>query len=398
MKLPRALLPGKRSARYVDAADALRVIATALVAAYHIWQQSWINLNIRLFGMNVNLRPLVSTGYLGVEMLLMLSGFLLYLPYANGQEAPARTFYRKRAARILPSYWFCILIMLFAFALPQHKYASGGALAKDLIAHATFTHNLFPETYFATPLNGAMWTLAVEVQFYVLAPLICRFFRKKPAIAYAGMVLIAAAYRYLYVLPMEDTTYFMNRLPKLLDVYANGMLFAHIYARLSRKRQKPWQAWAATAISLLAIVLMYLLAHSQSRISGYELSRRGQMARRFAFSALGGAFLVFGSRSVRMMRALPVCDFSEFLYLASGAHAEAEGMAYPRLFGRFAAAKRGRTVANPLYGDLLAGGVHRRNDGHLPDRAPRGEMDCEGKERKAIARSLIFTSEYESKK
>lgn len=38
MKLPRALLPGKRSARYVDAADALRVIATALVAAYHIWQ------------------------------------------------------------------------------------------------------------------------------------------------------------------------------------------------------------------------------------------------------------------------------------------------------------------------------------------------------------------------
>lgn len=304
MKLPRALLPGKRSARYVDAADALRVIATALVAAYHIWQQSWINLNIRLFGMNVNLRPLVSTGYLGVEMLLMLSGFLLYLPYANGQEAPARTFYRKRAARILPSYWFCILIMLFAFALPQHKYASGGALAKDLIAHATFTHNLFPETYFATPLNGAMWTLAVEVQFYVLAPLICRFFRKKPAIAYAGMVLIAAAYRYLYVLPMEDTTYFMNRLPNLLDVYANGMLLAHIYARLSRKRQKPWQAWAATAISLLAIVLMYLLAHSQSRISGYELSRRGQMARRFAFSALGGMFLVFGSRSVRMMRAL----------------------------------------------------------------------------------------------
>ena len=149
-----------------------------------------------------------------------------------------------------------------------------------------------------------MWTLAVEVQFYVLAPLICRFFRKKPAIAYAGMVLIAAAYRYLYVLPMEDTTYFMNRLPNLLDVYANGMLLAHIYARLSRKRQKPWQAWAATAISLLAIVLMYLLARSQSRIAGYELSRRGQMARRFAFSALGGMFLVFGSRSVRMMRAL----------------------------------------------------------------------------------------------
>lgn len=304
MALPRALQPGKRSARYVDAADFLRVISTLLVASYHIWQQSWIDLNIRLFGMRFSLRPLVATGYLGVELLLLLSGFLLYLPYVNGREPSAREFYKKRAIRILPSYWFCLLIMLFAFALPQRQYASGRALAKDLIAHATFTHNLFPETYFATPLNGALWTLAVEVQFYLLAPLICRVFRKRPIAAYLGMVLIAFLYRRLYVLPMEDTTYYMNRLPNLLDVYANGMLAAHIYARLSQKKQRPWQAWLATALSILALIAMVRLARSQSYISGYEASRRGQMGMRFAFSAIGGAFLVTGSRGIRLLRRL----------------------------------------------------------------------------------------------
>ena len=304
MALPRALQPGKRSARYVDAADFLRVISTLLVASYHIWQQSWIDLNIRLFGMRFSLRPLVATGYLGVELLLLLSGFLLYLPYANGKESSAREFYKKRALRILPSYWFCILIMLFAFALPQHQYASGRALAKDLIAHATFTHNLFPETYFATPLNGALWTLAVEVQFYLLAPLVCRIFRKRPIAAYLGMALIAVLYWRLYVLPMEDTTYYMNRLPNLLDVYANGMLAAHIYARLSQKKQRPWQAWLATALSILALIALVRLARSQSYISGYEASRRGQMGMRFAFSAIGGAFLVTGSRGIRLLRGL----------------------------------------------------------------------------------------------
>lgn len=305
MALPRALQPGKRSSRYVDAADFLRVLSTLLVASYHIWQQSWIDLNVRLPGVRLNLRPLVATGYLGVELLLLLSGFLLYLPYANGLESPARAFYKKRAIRILPSYWFCLLIMLFAFALPQHQYASGRALAKDLLAHATFTHNLFPETYFATPLNGALWTLAVEVQFYLLAPLICRLFRRKPALTYLGMVLIAALYRRIYVLPMEDTTYFLNRLPNLLDVYANGMLAAQIYALLSkRKSQRPWQAWLATALSVLALTALALLAQSQSYISGYEASRRGQMARRFAFSAIGGVFLVSGSRAIRLFRGL----------------------------------------------------------------------------------------------
>ena len=122
--LRRAFSPGKNDPLRADAADLLRVGCTIAVAAYHIWQQSWLNPAFSLFGLRVNLRNQVATGYLGVDLLLMLSGFLLYLPYAAGHTPDVRGFYRKRAARILPSYWFCLLIML-AFAAAGGLYASG---------------------------------------------------------------------------------------------------------------------------------------------------------------------------------------------------------------------------------------------------------------------------------
>lgn len=300
----KMLGPAKQNARYADAADLLRVLCTLLVAAYHIWQQSWLNPAFSVAGIRVDLRDQVATGYLGVELLLMLSGFLLYLPYASGKTPSIGSFYKKRALRILPSYWFCILVMLFAFALPQGQYASAGAMWKDLAAHATFTHNLFRETYFATPLNGAMWTLAVEAQFYLIAPLLCRAFRRRPAAVYAAMLLVSQAYRHLFVLPLSDTTYFLNRLPNLLEVYANGMLAAHVYVQLCRRRQSALSAWISTLLAAAALTALWFLAEAQGHVSGYELSRLGQMLRRFLVSACGAIFLICGSRGAGWFRAL----------------------------------------------------------------------------------------------
>ena len=49
MKRLRAFQSGDTATHYADAADILRVISTLLVACYHIWQQSWINLKFKLF-------------------------------------------------------------------------------------------------------------------------------------------------------------------------------------------------------------------------------------------------------------------------------------------------------------------------------------------------------------
>ena len=76
---------------------------------------------------------------------------------------------------ILPSYWLCLAVML-AIAVADPDFSDPGRLLKDLAAHLTFTHNLFQLSYTMSRLNVVLWTLAVEAQFYLLAPLIVRVY------------------------------------------------------------------------------------------------------------------------------------------------------------------------------------------------------------------------------
>ena len=178
--------------------DGARTLFVLIVGAYHIWQQSWLTPAIPWFGERISLDFLMRSGYIWVDALLLLSGFLLYLPYAeaneDGKSLPrVLPFYRNRLLRIAPSYYLNVLIMLFFVALPRGLYNSASGtldsarLTKDLLAHATFTHNLFPFSYTGSPLNGTLWTLGVEMQFYLLFPFIARCFGKKPLLTYLAM-------------------------------------------------------------------------------------------------------------------------------------------------------------------------------------------------------------------
>jgi len=75
--------PYEAGDRFIASADLLRVISVYLVAWYHIWQQSWLNPVLKIGGLRLDFNPLVRTGYLMVDRLLMLSGFLLFLSSAR---------------------------------------------------------------------------------------------------------------------------------------------------------------------------------------------------------------------------------------------------------------------------------------------------------------------------
>jgi peptidoglycan/LPS O-acetylase OafA/YrhL len=229
---------------YLACADVLRIVAIGLVVWYHIWQQSWLNPGFRLGGYYVNIQQVVRNGYLMVDVLLVLSGFLLALPYAravrDGIAAPTpNEFYVKRFWRIVPSYMLAVLGVLLGYALPQGLYSSPQALAKDLLAHLTFTHNLFADTYFSTPLPGVLWTLGVEVQFYVLFPLFAGLYKKKPGLTCLGLGLLGLIARTL-VYSLADTNFWVNQLPCMLDLFAIGMGTAWLYARWENRALPPW--------------------------------------------------------------------------------------------------------------------------------------------------------------
>ena len=301
-KIKAALLPAPVRAGYADAGDFLRVLCVGMIGWYHIWQQSWLNPNLNIAGHTLRLYPVVSCGYMFVDLMLLLSGFLLMLAFFSGRVRHWRDFYVARAARILPSYLLCMAVMLFGFAIPGRLYGSAAQMWKDLLPHLTFTHNLFEQSYRYTHLNGALWTLAVEVQFYLIFPLLAHWFRREPAWTYCGMVALGLLCRIAVLLFIEDATIYVNRLGAMMDVYANGMLAAWIYQRLADRPPRAWAAWLNTVLAVACLALIYRLIDRQSAMR--NLTHLGQMLWRFPLSALGGVFLVCGSRSVLLLRRL----------------------------------------------------------------------------------------------
>ena len=294
--------------------DGARALFVFLVSGFHIWQQSWWAPVLIVGSWQQSLDPLLRSGYIWVDAMLLLSGFLLYLPYAEAAEtgkALPRTlpFYKKRVLRIVPSYYLCVLIMLLFVALPNGSYRAGGGLSlwrmgRDVLAHLTFTHVFFGFSYTGTPLNASLWTLAVEMQFYLIFPLVGRLFKKWPAFTYAGLLAAAFGYR-AWVAALPDTTLYFNQLPAQLDVYANGMLAAAVYSALKRRmKQDCWTRALFTAIACLAVSTLWLLLTGQAASNGYENLRLGQMSRRFSVSATTALLLLgllYGARPLRWL-------------------------------------------------------------------------------------------------
>jgi peptidoglycan/LPS O-acetylase OafA/YrhL len=145
----------------------VRAIAALLVVSLHINELAGVPWNL-------NQNPLATTfavfGRTGVVLFFVLSGFLLFLPYARallfqGEQWPSmRTFYLRRIFRIWPGYYFTLAAIIFLF---QPHYLRP-AYWKQLALFLTFFMDSSPQTWHK--LNGPFWTLAIEWQFYMLLP------------------------------------------------------------------------------------------------------------------------------------------------------------------------------------------------------------------------------------
>ena len=270
--------------------DGLRVLMIFIVSWYHIWQQSWLHPMIG----SCSLDFLVRSGYVWVDGTVLLSSFLLFLPYAGamrkGFPAPdTRAFYYRRVRRILPGYYFIQLATLFLVAIPWKLYETPQFLVKDIATHLTFTFPFFPDTYIATPLGAASWTLAIEVQAYALFPLIARGVMKKPALTAGVMCAVCFGFRAWCLWALADYSMVVNQLINFLDVYVIGILAAIAYVRLTERQnqscaetkkggltQYAWQALATAVFVIMLIGLLQMLGF-QASSSSYVIIQRRQM-------------------------------------------------------------------------------------------------------------------------
>lgn len=312
-----------------------RALMALLVANFHFWQQSWLGQYATLFGRTLDFDYITRASYVFVDGLILLSGFLHFLPHAqameNGAPPPsARRFYRNRLIRILPSYLFAVLVALFCFALPQGSYGSAEAMRLDIVSHLTLTFTFFSGPYLHTPLGGALWTIAIEMQFYLIFPLLAKGARKNPALTLGLMTAAARTYRLGVERFVPDTAMYINQLPAFLDVYALGMLGAALYLRL-RKRlaadgaRRGLVGFAAVLALGAGVLLTLALLRLQSAASvkGVEALRLSQMRLRLPLALaltlcmLSSAFLPRALRWLldnRLARFLSGISFNFYIW------------------------------------------------------------------------------------
>ncbi len=300
---------GEKRMGRMAAPDVLRVASILIVGWFHIWQQSWLDPGFHIGSFYVNLQQIIRHGYMMVDEMLLLSGFLLALPAARQAEAEVLVrpadFYRRRFWRIAPGYYLCVILTTLFYALPRGLYHSTGFMVKDLVMHFTFTHTLAFDTYMLSPTAATIWTLSVEVMFYVLWPAIARFYVKRPGETCLSLVVIALFFR-SWVATKSDSSFLFNQLPAQLDLYACGMGAAWVLAGLERKGLPSAKARRiiAPAGMLLCFGGMLAIMYKQNP-PDYEALRHGQMFWRLPLGLLGGCFLLCGCLAPeRMERAL----------------------------------------------------------------------------------------------
>lgn len=150
--------------------DNLRVFGISLVVIYHIFKE------------------FLPAGFLGVNIMFVLSGFLVSFHLLNEvyktDDIDLKTYYKKRYRRIYPGVLFMVFVVSLMAIFVNRDYTVH--YFDQVLAALSFTSNYYEiltggsyESQFISHLFLHTWFLAIEVHFYLLWPLLIKFIYKK---------------------------------------------------------------------------------------------------------------------------------------------------------------------------------------------------------------------------
>ena len=213
---------------YLPEIDGLRFLAITMVVVFHI-QGYFSHKSTTTYKPNTGLTNQVllvlSSWDKGVLLFFVISGFILALPFGNnilngGKKVSLRSFYVRRVTRLEPPY-IITMVCLFALLLVTRVY-SFKVLLPSLLASLTYTHNVV----FGTPLIAVVtWSLEVEIQFYLIAPLATKLYLGSKWMRRSIMTLLILLLPVIqHVAPVQTITLYTH-----LQYFLLGLLLADFY-------------------------------------------------------------------------------------------------------------------------------------------------------------------------
>jgi peptidoglycan/LPS O-acetylase OafA/YrhL len=211
-------------------------------------------------------------GTIGVDLFFILSGFLIGGILLSSRSSPRyyKTFYLRRFFRIIPIYYLWLALFGFAMIAARMWNVWGGAEFHTVVPF--WSYFLFLQNYFqgATWAQvywlGPLWSLAVEEQFYLLAPPVMRRLSPKRLLKVLSGVLVFSLVLRLFLSSMYGADYDFwgiiastNWMPCRADELALGIIVAVLWAnpqsriRLQQRLSISYAGLFSCAVALIAM-------------------------------------------------------------------------------------------------------------------------------------------------
>ena len=214
-------------------------------------------------------------GEVGVTLFFLLSGYGIYLSLSSSEARGClpgwRAFMKKRCIRIMPQYYVCITVLLIFMS--TQMFSNEGL--RHILAYYTFTENFSPVTHGS--INGALWTMGVIFQFYLIAPFLYKAVRKNWLVSAIVSIVFTvicrfAVVRYLHASGVSDTSvYFVyeRQVFSALDNFVLGMAAATFWKQTGDRMQDyRLKLGLPVSIASTALILVWIFYYHSHGLYG----------------------------------------------------------------------------------------------------------------------------------
>jgi peptidoglycan/LPS O-acetylase OafA/YrhL len=277
------------SGLYIPELDGLRFIAVLCVFTYHLAGDILRHSPAGTSFASSMVFQFTQRGNVGVPLFFVISGMIVGLPFARywlqgGRKVAIGSYLLRRLKRLGPPY--ALALVLFFVLKVIGGRGTAGSLLPHLGASFLYLHNLIYRE--PSSINFVAWSLEVEVQFYLLAPVLAMLFGIRPAWLRRGVFAAGVlGMGMLHPSPMLQLT-----VAGQIQYFLAGFLLADLY--LATPKLVPgaqvWDAvsvagWAGLALmmvfdpqwmqlSLAPLVLVLYVAALRGPASSRVLSNR----------------------------------------------------------------------------------------------------------------------------
>jgi len=225
----------------------IRGFASVWVTVFHVYP-----LMAKMFNLsNLTAIPVIRSGFMGVDLFFILSGFVLMMTYGENikifSSSELQRFAFNRLFRILPLHWFVLGILALLVLWQPHSYWGPGPFSTKSFIASFFLVQAWGFLDFSNAIawNSPAWSLSAEWAAYFIFPFQATIMqRTKNISALTALALICFVFLVATILCSHSLTLDhaeLGGLVRCLTEFSMGVCICNIW-RLRRAALEPWGA------------------------------------------------------------------------------------------------------------------------------------------------------------